>query len=664
MPFQYRIYSIIAVILYFAYLPASCSKKAAPDVQITTKSVTDDAGYGLFLEKMPEFPALPDEFFRIIHPEKTRKYKAEYKRIITDVIYDPHSVRKSTFFASALHNGAAFTYSCKGLKQSFFRAMIYTGHGYKPDTRLELKFGGDSVEIPLPAGARRLVTFKVPVFNDFCESGERDTVRIALKTKDPGSKGIRNSRLLLSPLQLVSRTEKPSPVVILISLDTMRRDFWDQGVQRPGSLIKLYNDSVKFRHAYSSFPSTPQSFSVIFSGLRPENAVKKTPLKEGRSFVPFLRNKGFNTVGFVAGGYVRANFGFSRKLPGFSLGFDLYVEEEPMPVRWKRSGGRLSYMKKRYISVHTLGPALERSLRWLSKSGNEPSFNFIHCYDVHEHTFVSRSYFDRMFRLLSDSGISGTEIVRCARAAGLVFTNDSGVYFPANIVQLGKMAVSSKERLPCYRMLTNLMYRARILSMEETFSRYLDALKQLDIYDRALIIVTSDHGESLLDETQWDNEPVLGHNRLLANNLEVPLWIKLPGPGKMTGMEDRLAGLIDLRATIGEILGMDLGESEGIDLMNPDSKRKGLLKFSNLGGAHGFVMPGFDLCAWKPVKVDGKKKMLHRVFSDGSWEFRDEQEETECTLAAEKNSFDRTTIRAEPIPEELKEELRALGYMQ
>jgi choline-sulfatase len=67
-------------------------------------------------------------------------------------------------------------------------------------------------------------------------------------------------------------------------------------------------------------------------------------------------------------------------------------------------------------------------------------------------------------------------------------------------------------------------YDGEIATADAIVGKLLDALKAKGVYDRALIIVTSDHGEGLWDHGE-DQHGIL----LYREALQVPLFIKLPG---------------------------------------------------------------------------------------------------------------------------------------
>ncbi len=108
-------------------------------------------------------------------------------------------------------------------------------------------------------------------------------------------------------------------------------------------------------------------------------------------------------------------------------------------------------------------------------------------------------------------------------------------------------------------------YELQVQYVDGELGRFVDQLKQAGLYDRSLIVVTSDHGVS------WKTE---APGRVLsAANAEmifpVPLFIKLPGQseGKVSGQD---AQLIDLTPTIAAVTGFKLSwPTAGHDLFGP-----------------------------------------------------------------------------------------------
>jgi hypothetical protein len=97
-------------------------------------------------------------------------------------------------------------------------------------------------------------------------------------------------------------------------------------------------------------------------------------------------------------------------------------------------------------------------------------------------------------------------------------------------------------------------YLLQVSATDRLLGEFLDRLKDENIYDTALIIVTADHGVSF--------HP-LQHRRsaeLVANPAEiinVPLFVKLPGQ-RDAAVSDENVESIDIAPTLAEVLGFEL----------------------------------------------------------------------------------------------------------
>ena len=79
-------------------------------------------------------------------------------------------------------------------------------------------------------------------------------------------------------------------------------------------------------------------------------------------------------------------------------------------------------------------------------------------------------------------------------------------------------------RTPEDRAWLKLLYDGEVRYVDDNIDRLIANVKDLGIYDDALIVLTSDHGEEFWDHGNWE------HGHTLYNELvTVPLLIKLPG---------------------------------------------------------------------------------------------------------------------------------------
>lgn len=108
-------------------------------------------------------------------------------------------------------------------------------------------------------------------------------------------------------------------------------------------------------------------------------------------------------------------------------------------------------------------------------------------------------------------------------------------------------------------------YDGEISYADAIAGRFLDHLRQRSLYDQALIVVLSDHGEGLGDHGE-DEHGIL----LYREAIQVPLLVKLPGGERRGTTFAEPVGLTDLAPTILKRLGIAPPASmKGADLLEP-----------------------------------------------------------------------------------------------
>jgi len=156
-------------------------------------------------------------------------------------------------------------------------------------------------------------------------------------------------------------------------------------------------------------------------------------------------------------------------------------------------------------------------------------------------------------------------------------------------------------------------YDGEVAYTDSLIARLIQSLKQRGLYDRALLVLLSDHGEGLLDHGEQEHGIFL-----YREALQVPLMIKLPGSARAGEQVAQPVGLIDVVPTLIERLGLPPApELAGVPLLGakaPPAERviysesffgREQYGFSELrsairGGAHFIEAPRselFDLLA-------------------------------------------------------------------
>ena len=113
-------------------------------------------------------------------------------------------------------------------------------------------------------------------------------------------------------------------------------------------------------------------------------------------------------------------------------------------------------------------------------------------------------------------------------------------------------------------------YQADIATADRVVGAFIASLKSAGVYDRAIVIVLSDHGEGLGDH----GEPEHGIF-VYREAIHVPLLLKLPGGARAGEAVDDPVGLIDLFPTVAELIGITAPQVTGRSLLGPrDPQRR------------------------------------------------------------------------------------------
>jgi arylsulfatase A-like enzyme/tetratricopeptide (TPR) repeat protein len=206
-------------------------------------------------------------------------------------------------------------------------------------------------------------------------------------------------------------------------------------------------------------------------------------------------------------------------------------------------------------------------------------------------------------------------------------------------------------------------YDGEIVSADAIVGRLLDHLRAQGLYDRALVIFTSDHGEGLGQHGE-DQHSIL----LYAEALRVPLLVKLPGRARAGETIDTPAQLADLLPTVAQLLGLTApADIAGRSLLDPAAAGERRIYSETL-------YPRLAL-GWSELRslVDGRWHFIRGV-RDELYDLERDPGETRdvavtetavaARLGAEMERAHAVAVRApESVPRDVAERLAALGYV-
>jgi arylsulfatase A-like enzyme len=245
---------------------------------------------------------------------------------------------------------------------------------------------------------------------------------------------------------------------------------------------------------------TGASLETLASVARPTDVAARVFTDVPITLPQLLKQAGYRTVSFTGGGWMGRNMGFAE-------GFDVFDDKSS-----------------------DKGKSFRRAFRWLRRNeitAEQPTFLFVHAYDIHC-PFVSRAPYDTLF---CNNHERHAELVdNCAKPTLLR-------------MQLGPeelQAISDH-------------YDGGIASADAYLGEIIGLIKELGLYEEALIIVTSDHGDSFGEHEQ------IGHGGLYFEQLMVPLIMKLPAswgivPARVEGGVE----LVDVMPTLLESAGVSV----------------------------------------------------------------------------------------------------------
>ncbi|OGL46275.1 MAG: hypothetical protein A2161_14875 [Candidatus Schekmanbacteria bacterium RBG_13_48_7] len=273
--------------------------------------------------------------------------------------------------------------------------------------------------------------------------------------------------------------------VLLITLDTVRYDYigacGNPGIKTPW-LDLLSKRWIQFTEARSSVNSTNPSHASIFTSFH----VRKHGLLANCNrlsdnvvtLAELCQKKGMVTGGFISSAILNAG------LSGLDRGFQTYEEVNIEKI------------------TRTCDITTQIFLEWFNKNRANPFFAWLHLYDAHAPykppVPYNRIYYPDLKSPDSNLENPLSESLKTAMKDGFIewLWNTSDIKFPP------------------------AQYMGAISFIDEQIGKVFINLKKSELFDKTLIVITADHGESL-----GEHDIFYLHITVFDNDLRVPLII-------------------------------------------------------------------------------------------------------------------------------------------
>ncbi len=337
------------------------------------------------------------------------------------------------------------------------------------------------------------------------------------------------------------------PNVLLIIVDALRQDvigaYGNTEVHTP-NIDRLAAEGVVFENAFAPTPFTWPSFGSILTGKVPRRhgLMRMAPgvRMPVNATLPLLLEEGVREDGtqleetdWLQGAFMTGTLSHgSGLLDGFDVYLEALVGHEMVDIHSRWSKFRSGLLP--WLVLNKLEQKGDRQLvtttaeAWLERQSGRRTLTMVHLYSTHTPYNPAPEFRARHLDPKYD-GPFDTFVAAHREAI------EDGDYEPtaADIEQIRDL------------------YLAGVEEADTMIGRMVERLRSLGALDDTIVIVTSDHGESLGEHGLWE------HNWMYQDNLRVPLVLRFPVGLPAGRRVEAQVGLIDIVPTVLDLMGIE-----------------------------------------------------------------------------------------------------------
>jgi len=361
-----------------------------------------------------------------------------------------------------------------------------------------------------------------------------------------------------------------APNILLIVLDTLRADrIGAYGYSRPTTpfLDRLAKESVLFEAAFANSSWTLPSHASMFTGRLPSEhgAVLLPEELPFPTIAEVLASKGYATAGFASNNGVLSNaFGLAKGFQRWDNMFFSFFDSASRTMLVRRFRRYLL----RGLAIHPhldhMGaPEIEDGfLKWLDNRPPRPFFAFLNYMETHARYTPPHEYAKRFS------------------------SQPERITPPGDPLFFSEWKFQGQEDK---RQLMNDAYDAVLAYLDAQLEHLFAELARRGLDQNLILIITSDHGESLGERGLYDHR-----NSLYLEQIRVPLVIRAPGRTPPGARVASAVGLRRLPVTILDLAGLQNDVFPTRSLAELWSRREYPSETSAIAELSGDSWPGVD----------------------------------------------------------------------
>ena len=344
----------------------------------------------------------------------------------------------------------------------------------------------------------------------------------------------------------INNRNRDKPNVLIFVVDALRQDvlgcYGNEHVKTP-VLDQMAEEGVVFADAFAQAPFTWTSFGSFLTGKYPRRhglvlMVPGAQLPDNLTLPEYLHSPGKHGSDMQGEDVVGAAFltGTLSHGSGLARGFDYYFEamvgHELVDIesRWSKfRSGLLPWLYKNKLHQKVDNQLVaSTAIDWFKQFGSRRFVSMVHYYSTHTPYDPPAKYRD----MYCDPEYDGPFESFYAEHR-IAIEQDKVELTPADVAQIQNL------------------YYAGVTQADAMIGDVLDELERQGVLDDTIVVVTSDHGESLGEHGLWE------HNFMYNDNLRIPLLMRYPRGLPQGKVVEGIVDSIDMVPTLTDLMGLE-----------------------------------------------------------------------------------------------------------